>query len=979
MNGPQRPTDRLAECPGLESTDPDRTEDRPAAPAPGAGPAAETGAFTPVPPTGHASGGGVDGPDTAGSTGETRTFVRTPHPDTAPPEAGATTADAPADGDRGATASFVLARDVEAEDTERTLPPPDEPRGDGLPQVAGYRMLEVLGAGGMGIVYKAHQTRLDRFVALKMIRAGAGARAGDLVRFEAEARAVAAIDHPNIIQIHEIGEHGGLPYFSLEYLAGGSLARRIDGKPQPVAEAARIVEVLARAMDVAHRRGIIHRDLKPANVLLAPDGTLKIADFGLAKRLEADSSQTRTGSILGSPSYMAPEQALGAALVGPAADQYALGATLYELLTGRPPFRGISVLDTLDLVRTKEPVPPSQLLPRMPRDIETICLKCLEKDPARRYPDVAALADDLHRFQAGEPIVARPISGPERAWRWCLRNRRVAALTAAVALLLVAVAAVSAYSAVTLGEKNRELGETNVALGKANKDLIAAGAEVEAKRKLAVAAGQAAIKQNRSVVDAQREMIDLLEDKLRYEPNLQPVREKLLDLATRTLESAADTMTALRSEIGWLPADEELNWRTVARAHQRIGELSLSRNRFADALKQFRRVDELIARFAAVAPDDPAAQIRLIRTQRQLGFFARDKIGDIDWARRRFLGAMEIARALLAKDPKNDVYKNELANSVGQLAKAEMDLGHLERARELYGEERAIRDSFTPGWAGRLEVRRELAGCYEQVSELYFRLGDRDEARRFNGRCTELREGAIAEQPGSWPVVYDLARAYNNSGQLCFPRGRDPAAAREFHRKALALISKRADADPSNLDTQGRLAQTLYYEATCALMSRDVAGAVAGYRHCLKIREKLATEPEAKMPRIDLMVALARCGQHARAAAIAHELVATPPENEQIYFQAACGYALAAGAARDERRTLQSARGSLRSAIAAGVDALLVRLYSGRAIDCLRRGKARGWADVVSLETDPDLEPIRSDPAFRALLAEFRPPGEKRP
>ena len=200
---------------------------------------------------------------------------------------------------------------------------------------------------------------------------------------------------------------------------------------------------------------VIHRDLKPANVLIAADGTLKITDFGLVKRLESDSGQTRSGSILGTPSYMAPEQARGESqAVGPAADQYALGAILYELLTGRPPFQGTSVLETLDMVRSKEPVPPSQLQPKTPRDLETICLKCLEKDIARRYPDVLALAEDLRRFQAGETILARPVSDAERLWRWCQRNRRVASLSAAVALLLVIVAAGSAIAAVKLGKAN---------------------------------------------------------------------------------------------------------------------------------------------------------------------------------------------------------------------------------------------------------------------------------------------------------------------------------------------------------------------------------------------------------------------------------------------------------------------------------------------------------------------------------------------
>ncbi len=351
-----------------------------------------------------------------------------------------------------------------------TLPREPDPRLDGLtqpllpptksvpnswPRVAGYQIVEVLGSGGMGIVYKAHQERLDRFVALKMIRAGGGARPEDLARFETEAKAVAAIEHNNIVKIFDIGEQDGLPYFSLEYLSGGSLSQKIGGKPQPFDQAARIVETMARAIHVAHEHKVIHRDLKPANVLFAADGTLKITDFGLVKRLESDSKQTRSGSILGTPSYMAPEQARGESQsVGPAADQYALGAILYDLLTGRPPFQGTSVLDTLEMVRSKEPVAPAQLQPKTPRDLETICLKCLEKDVARRYPDVLALAEDLRRYSAGETILARPVSAAERLWRWCKRNRWVASLSAAVALLLLIVTAVSVIAAVRLSRAN---------------------------------------------------------------------------------------------------------------------------------------------------------------------------------------------------------------------------------------------------------------------------------------------------------------------------------------------------------------------------------------------------------------------------------------------------------------------------------------------------------------------------------------------
>jgi WD40 repeat protein/tRNA A-37 threonylcarbamoyl transferase component Bud32 len=310
----------------------------------------------------------------------------------------------------------------------------------GTPAVPGYEILEVLGRGGMGVVYKARQVKANRLVALKMILAGGHADAGERDRFRREAQAIAHLQHPNIVQVYEVGEHGGVPYFSLEFCAGGTLDRKLGGTPLPPRQAAALVERLALAVQAAHQKGIVHRDLKPANVLLGEDGTARITDFGLAKKLDED-GQTQTGAILGTPSYMAPEQALGkTSEVGPPADIYALGAILYECLTGRPPFRGATPAETLRQVLEQEPVPPRRVNGTATRDLETICLKCLQKDPARRYPGTAELADDLRRFLEDRPIQARRTSGVEQAWRWCRRNPGWATMTVTIAVLLTVIA-----------------------------------------------------------------------------------------------------------------------------------------------------------------------------------------------------------------------------------------------------------------------------------------------------------------------------------------------------------------------------------------------------------------------------------------------------------------------------------------------------------------------------------------------------------
>jgi serine/threonine protein kinase/DNA-directed RNA polymerase subunit RPC12/RpoP len=360
--------------------------------------------------------------------------------------------------DPNATAALVHA---DKRPDDETLPPAGAegappPLGAPLATVSGYELLEELGRGGMGVVYKARQLRPRRLVALKMILAGEHAGPEALHRFQVEAHAVARLQHPNIVQVYEVSEHNGLPYLTLEYIEGGSLSQRLARKRPTARQTATLLQQLARAVHYAHSKGIIHRDLKPGNILFAPSvdeldsctvrlpgagapkdrpidsWTPKIVDFGLAKQMEgmtsfvASGPRTQTGAILGTPSYMAPEQAGGKSKqIGPAADVYSLGAILYECLTGEPPFRGESMLDTLMQVAMEEPVPPSQLRRKCSPDLEAIALKCLQKDPADRYESALALAEDLGRFLDKEPVEARPPSALQRLAGWFREHKRM--------------------------------------------------------------------------------------------------------------------------------------------------------------------------------------------------------------------------------------------------------------------------------------------------------------------------------------------------------------------------------------------------------------------------------------------------------------------------------------------------------------------------------------------------------------------------
>ncbi|HEV3256892.1 MAG TPA: protein kinase, partial [Gemmataceae bacterium] len=313
------------------------------------------------------------------------------------------------------------------------------PMGTSVRYFGDYELLEEIARGGMGVVYKARHVPLHRVVALKMILHGQLAGSDNRDRFHLEAEAAAQLQHPGIVAIYEVGTHQDQPFFSMEYVDGTSLAQRLQAGPLPGPDAAHYLEKTARAVHYAHQHGILHRDLKPANILLDTQGQPKIADFGLAKILQSDTNQTRTGAVMGTPSYMAPEQALARKDLGPACDVYSLGAILYELLTGKPPFQGETALATMSLVKEQEPVPPRLLNPKVDRDLETICLKCLEKEPGRRYPSAEALADDLRAFLEGKPITARRLGAAARALKWSRRNPALAGLLAVSAAALLAL------------------------------------------------------------------------------------------------------------------------------------------------------------------------------------------------------------------------------------------------------------------------------------------------------------------------------------------------------------------------------------------------------------------------------------------------------------------------------------------------------------------------------------------------------------
>lgn len=713
-----------------------------------------------------------------------------------------------------------------------------------MPNVPGFEMLRVLGRGGMGVVYLARQVQLDRLVALKMILGGLDARPEDRERFRAEAQAIARLQHPNIVQLHDLGECEGRPYFSLEYVAGGNLADFMAGQPRPPREAAELIETLARAVHYAHEQGIVHRDLKPANILLAVPGSLsaavpkeganaarpaashqlsaaaaKIADFGLARLMHRDSRLTQTGDVIGTPSYMAPEQAHGrAGDLGPSVDIYSLGAMLYELLTGRPPFQGVSPMETILLLTTCEPASPSVFQPRLPPDLVTICLKCLQKEPARRYASAADLADDLRRFLSHQPIQARPISGLEKTIRWSRRNPALAASLAMLAL--VVLAGMAAITSLWLYAE-RERGDAEASARKTEAALrLAQQREEEAQ-----AANDAAERNLRRALNTiDQTLLKLAEMQQSQQPEFEPERTALLEgalaILTETLKENPSSTAARRQAM-------EVS-RRVAEINRQLGRLPETEAAYARGLVLARQL-------VLEQPDSLEAHSALFRMLSGVAAFNAKQLR-LEESIRMQTEALREAETILRLAGGSGPHARDVGYARQTLGQYHQGVGrmrdalpHLQRGVE----EMEASAAKTPDAAnGDLpRAKASLARCLGE-------LGKKREGEEMFRAALELAERHLAERPDDLTAKYQAAALAGDFGTyLSFmPRPKD--ALPRFQR-AEQLFREMAAARPLRPDLKSGVARSLMNAAVIHYGLGDKNAALNCCTEAIAINEAL--------------------------------------------------------------------------------------------------------------------------------------------
>ena len=890
--------------------------------------------------------------------------------------------------------------------TWRRPPPPvtestgDSPRGVGLPsgettgepgpdsrtrpaagRLGRYELLEELGRGAFGIVYRARDAELDRLVALKVPRSGHLATPGEVERFLREARSAAQLDHPSIVAIHDAGQADGSCYLACAFVPGTTLARRLADGRLPAREAAGLAAVLAEALHHAHIRGVVHRDVKPSNILLGRDGVPRLADFGLARRQEGDISLTVDGEPLGTPAYMPPEQARGEAHgVDGRGDVYSLGVVLYQMLTGELPFRGNAAMIRKQVLED-EPTPPRRLDDRIPRDLEVICLKCLRKEPPRRYASAEGLADDLRRFLRGEPIVARPVGPIGRVGAWCRRKPVVAGLLAGIVL------AVSAgLSGVTWqwlrARREWHRAEANLHLARLEGD------RAEGNFRLA----------HRAVGD----YLDRVStSKLLDVPGLQPLRKDLMKSALEYYQRFVDE----RAGDPGVLAD-------LADAHFKIGFIDSEIGLKGDTLEAYQRARTIYEELVRSHPREARFRVKLSRAIYNMGMHQR-ATGQIGEALRSFRDALDIQRGLARDDPEEGQYRSHLASGYHNLGLLHFEIGHpaeafaaLQRAvavmeelvaavpsiddraqlAQFYGTLGAVQlgtghpaEALGP-WRRSAELlrgvtrerpevglfRRDLAGTIMNLGALELEDRHPNEAIGLLREAQGLQEQLVRENPAVLDYPQDLARTFATLGEAFRELGRPSEAVRplEQSRDLRAMLVR---SDPANLDYQSELgrASSALGGVLAELGDRSKA------RHAFREAQEHHLIAFSKAP--DVVPYRKSLGEHYRILAAAERRLGAPDPAAAAALERRDLWphdpAELLGVARDLALCIPLA--SPASAGASEAETDRSRKYAELAMDALRRAIASGFRDPALLRAEPDLEPIRSREDFRQTLADL--------
>ncbi len=851
--------------------------------------------------------------------------------------------------------------------------------------VGDYQIIGELGRGGMGVVYKAKHRKLNRIVALKMILTGKHSGTEALERFVAEARAVAKLQHPGIVQIFDIGEHEGLPYFSLEYVDGTDLSKDLKGLPRDPKRSAEMVEQLCVAMQYAHDNKILHRDLKPANILLDKDGVPKISDFGLAKSVDADEAGATTdGTIMGSPSYMPPEQARGEnSSITPRSDLYSLGAVLYQMLTARPPFVAERALETVMLVINNEPVAPRDLQPGLPVDLETICMKALQKDPAARYASCSELAADLRRFINGEPILARPISRLERAVRWCKRNPRVAIPSGLAGLFIFATAIISTWAwnssaaaAVALRQERdnvqeqKDEADRQRAIANANEQKAIREKEEADRQKLLADEAKLQAEKNQKLAEEQAMLalkniqliVTEVDDRLAKEPGMSEIRVGLLQIVEREWD---------KLDLGLVGGLKGQAVPTLMTVRYKIADAWVSVDRLSEANTTFEKIYQQGQERLIVKNRNDAARYNMAVICIKWAPVKKRLTGNPIDSETLLLEGLALLRDIIAHplpldDPTSpSPAKFEIANllqqTLMQLAIAQKKRGDLTAAEASFkgmGEVASdiLKDiADNTDWFKKLpDDRRALVKSVFAQNLDISRSGqanilctlDRvDEAIPIYKAAIESRRAAIQADPKDRNSRNALVIQLTNFGQYMLRSGRfDEGAA------ALAEANVLAEAayteDPANAQAKRTFGVTQYYLGT----ARDAQGlapdALVLFERSRVIRSELVANSPDKDNKVDLMLSEARLGNTEAAQALITDLSKNEAQNSELRLDIA----------RSQAQLARSADGDAR-------ETLLVQ-----AIASLQQCIDEGLIDPFPVANEPDLIPMREDPRFLDIV-----------